>query len=120
MAIKTIDNRKPQIPITVTLTTSIVAICPYSHEPQAGSYISITYQPKDKLIELHAVEEFLAKLTQGTEAIDLETVVQLLATECDDISIHIKAFYKLKNNLEMICEYQTSYIVATEIDGLPK
>lgn len=120
MAIKTIDNRKPQIPIAVTLTTPILAICPYSHEPQTGSYISITYQPQDKLIELHAIEEFLADLSQGTEAIDLETVVQLLAIECASIPIYIKAFYKLKNNLEMICEYQTSSIAPMEIDDLPK
>jgi hypothetical protein len=120
MAIKTIDNRKPQVSITVTLTTPIAAICPYSHEPQNGSYISITYQPQDKLIELHAVEEFIKELGQGTEAIDLETVVQLLAIECQDIPVYIKAFYKLKNNLEMTCRYQSLSIAPMEIDDLPK
>ena len=106
MAIETISNRYPQIKTTVTLTTPFVNACPHSGEPQAGSTISVTYQPKDKLIELHGVEKYLAELSAGDDPLDLETVAQLVAMACKDAigPVEIKTVYKLRNHLEMICQ----------------
>lgn len=106
MAIETIKNRYPDVGISVTLTTPIISICPHSHEPQVGSSISVTYSPKEELIELHSVEKFLRELSRGKDAIDLETVCQLLFMACKEVGIlaHIKATYKLNNGLEMTCE----------------
>lgn len=105
MAIETIKNSSPDISTLVTLKTPFVAACPYSGEPQEGSFISVTYSPKDVLIELHGVEKYLKTLSEGKDALDLETVAQMLFTECRNVdSVKVKAVYKLRNGLEMTCE----------------
>jgi len=90
----------------VTLTTPFVHACPHSGEPQAGSTVSVTYQPNEYLIELHSVEKYLKTLSEGDDALDLETVVQLVFTACQQIGIPaiVKATYKLRNGLEVTCE----------------
>lgn len=106
MAIETIPNRYPDLNTTVTLTTPFVAACPHSGEPQAGSVVSVTYQPKDKLIGLRAVKAYLDELAGGDDALDLETVVQLVAIACREAlgeSIRVEAAYKLRDGLEMVC-----------------
>lgn len=109
MAIDTITNQYPELNTTVTLTTPFVGACPHSGEPQEGSTISVTYQPTDKLIELHAIEQYLAKLTRGSEALDLETVVQLVAMACREAlgqPVEVRAVYKLRDRLEVVCSVQ--------------
>lgn len=62
------------------------------------------YTPGAVLIELHAIEEYLAELSAGSEALDLETVAQMVAMACGAAvgSCEVRAVYKLRN-LEMIC-----------------
>jgi NADPH-dependent 7-cyano-7-deazaguanine reductase QueF len=102
--IETIPNRYPEIRTTVVLTTPINAACPHSGEPQPGSFISVTYQPKEMLIELHAIEKYVAELSAGSDALDLETLAQMIAMACYDAigSVRVKAFYRLKRN-EVTC-----------------
>ena len=107
MAIETIPNRYPNLDTTVTLTTPFVNACPHSGEPQPGSTVSVIYQPKGKLIELHGVEKYLAKLAGGDEALDLETVAQLVAMAAWETlgeSVKVEANYKLRDDLEMVCQ----------------
>ncbi len=106
MILQTIKNSHPEIKTVVTLTTPFVAACPHSGEPQEGSIISVTYQPNENLIELHSIEKYLGALSAGDVALDLETVVQMVFKACQEIGISasVKATYKLRNGLEMICE----------------
>lgn len=104
MAIETIPNRYPKIRTTVILTTPLAAACPHSGEPQPGSFISVSYQPKENLIELHAIEKYIAELSAGSDALDLETLAQVVTMACSEAigSVRVKAFYKLKRN-EVTC-----------------
>lgn len=107
MADDVIKNQYPELNTTVTLTTPFVGACPHSGEPGPGSGISVTYSPVDWLIELHAVEKYLKGLTEGSEALDLETVVQRLAMLCQGwagVSVEVKAVYKLLSGIEVVCE----------------
>ena len=106
--LNTIKNSHPEIKTVVILTTPFVSACPHSGEPQAGSTISVTYQPNENLLELHSIEKYLQVLSEGDVALDLETVVQLVFTACQEIGISasVKAIYKLRNGLEMTCECQ--------------
>lgn len=109
MATRTISNRNPKQPIAVALITPIVAACPHSGEPQPGSTISVVYKPVNDLIELHAIEEFIAELAGGSDALDLETVVQMVGAACHDalgLPVKVVGNYKLKNGLEMIVEHE--------------
>lgn len=105
MAIETIPNRYPGLNTTVTLTTPFVAACPHSGEPQPGSTVSVTYQPKEKLIGLRAVKAYLDELARGDDPLDLETVVQLVAMACGEAvgPVEVEAVYKLRDGLEMVC-----------------
>ena len=106
MTLNTIKNSHPEIKTAITLITPFVSACPHSGEPQAGSTISVTYQPNEDLIELHSIEKYLKTLSEGDVALDLETVVQLVFMACQEIGISasVKAVYKLNNGLEMTCE----------------
>lgn len=109
MTIEVIKNSHPETNTTVTLTTPFVGACPHSSEPQAGSTISVTYQPRENLIELHSIENYLKTLAEGSEALDLETVAQLVFMACRDagVSAIVEAVYKLRNGLEMTCKCQS-------------
>src|SRR5689334_22799044 len=102
--IETIPNRDPHTPMTVMLSTPFYNACPHSGEPREGSIITITYQPDEHLIELHSIEKYLKTLSEVTDALDLETVAQLVYKECQQIGIRVivTANYKLRNGLEMI------------------
>jgi len=104
MAIATIPNRYPEVRTTVILTTPINAACPHSGEPQPGSFISVSYQPKANLIELHAIEKYVAELSAGSDPLDLETLAQMVAMACSDAigKVAVKAFYRLNRN-EVTC-----------------
>lgn len=106
MAIDTIPNRHPQIRTVITLTTPFVAACPHSGEPQIGTTISVTYTAGNELIELHSVEKFLKELSDGNDALDMETVCQLLFLSCKDAGmiVRVRGEYKLRNGLQLICE----------------
>lgn len=105
MALEFIKNSNSKINTTITLITPFVNACPHSGEPQEGSTISVTYQPKDRLIELHSIEKYLKELSQGSVALDMETVAQLVFLACQEVEIiaEVKAIYKLNNDLELIC-----------------
>lgn len=106
MAIDTIPNRYPNLNTTVTLTTGFVAACPHSGEPQAGSTVSVTYQPKENLIGLRAIRAYLDELTGGNDPLDLETVVQLVAMACREAlgePVEVKGDYRLRDDLGMVC-----------------
>jgi|SRR5687767_9827898 len=109
MAIETIENKKPNIKTTVTIFTPFSNACPHSGEPQVGSLITVTYSPKDRLIGLRAIDEYLKELAKGKEAMDLETVVQMVYMECKQIGIDsiVRGMYKLRGGLEMVCECQS-------------
>lgn len=111
MEIKTIKNTFPSISTVVTLKSPIVDVCPRSHEPQEGSYLSVEYVPDDSLIELHALEEFIKWASQSNSPMDLETLAQILLQSCQkalpDSKINVIAFYKLKNGVEILCQCQS-------------
>lgn len=108
MEIKVIPNRKSEIKTTVTIKTPLFGICPHSGEPQKGSFISVSYAPKENLIELHAIEEYISELSKGSDPLDLETVVQMIAEDCRKVAegAVVEGVYKLKNELELICKSQ--------------
>lgn len=114
---QTLPNSHPEIETTVHLTTPYHGACPHSSEPQAGSIITVCYTPADKLLELHAVAQWLRRFSEGTEAIDLETVAQQTAqaaAEALGVPVTIVADYILRNDLRMRCTCQSSPSTAPE------
>jgi hypothetical protein len=58
---------------------------------------------------LPSIEKYLKALSKGDEALDLETVVQLVFLACKeiDISASVEGNYKLRNGLEMVCRCES-------------
>lgn len=102
---RTIANRNPDIATAVELVTPYAGACPYSGEPQEGSVITVRYTPGDRLLELHAVAEWLRPLSAG-EAMDLETVAQSVAAAARaalDVPVVVVASYVLRDGKRMVC-----------------
>jgi NADPH-dependent 7-cyano-7-deazaguanine reductase QueF len=105
--VKTIPNSNPTVQTTVTLITPYAGACPHSGEPQLGSTISIEYAPADRLLELHAVAEWIAPFSAGDEAIDLETVAQrcaVAAAQAVGVPVVVIASYILRNGVRLVCQ----------------
>lgn len=104
--IATIPNAHPDIATTIRLTTPYSAACPHSGEPQAGSVVVVEYRAGALLLELHAVQQYLARFSEGDTPVDLETVVQEMARDCAaalGVRVTVEARYLLKNGLELRC-----------------
>lgn len=106
---RTIPNSHADIATYITLTTPYTGACPHSGEPQNGSTIAVRYAPKDRLLELHAVTEWLRPLSTGTEAMDLETVAQCVAVAARaalDVPVVVIASYVLRDGMRVVCTCQ--------------
>lgn len=107
----TIQNAHPEVQTTVELITPYSGACPVSHEPQTGSTITVRYAPAAQLLELHAVQEWLAPFSVGDEAIDLETLAQRLHTAAETalgVPVEVIADYILRNDLRLVCRCQSN------------
>lgn len=111
----TIANANPATPTRITLKQPIADLCPHSHEPQIGSSISITYAAADRLLELHAIREWIE--SQLSEALDVETLTQRAAQAAATalgVPVEVTAHYVLAHNLELTC---TSSIAPAETNA---
>lgn len=106
----TIPNTYPNVQTVVELITPYSGGCPHSGEPQDGTTVAVRYTPAKKLLELHAVAQWLAPLSTGDEAIDLETLAQRLcmaAHEALSVPVEIIADFRLKNGMRLVCRCQS-------------
>jgi NADPH-dependent 7-cyano-7-deazaguanine reductase QueF len=109
--IGTIPNDHPGIHTRVRIVTPYSGGCPESGEPQAGSTIAVEYTPGTKLIELHAVQEYLKRFSEGDTPIDLETVAQETARDCAaalQVPVKAEARYLLRDGIEMVVTCRSS------------
>src|SRR5687768_17522385 len=108
MEIEVIKNTNPEINTTVELITPVVGICPHSHEPQIGSFVSVEYEADENLIELHSVEKVVLELSQGKEPLDLETLAQIIYKLCSAkfARVSVSAEYILKSGVVIKCRIQ--------------
>jgi NADPH-dependent 7-cyano-7-deazaguanine reductase QueF len=98
----TLPNRNPTISTRVRVRTPYSGACPVSGYPLPGSWIEVQYTPADCILELSAVAQHVP--TYATEAIDVETVAQLLCRDCAEalgVAVSVEAFYRLRDGVEM-------------------
>jgi NADPH-dependent 7-cyano-7-deazaguanine reductase QueF len=98
----TLPNRNAQISTRVTLRTPYSGACPVSGYPLPGSWIEVAYTPAQSILELSAVSLHLP--TYATEAIDVETVAQMLARDCAEalgVPVVVEAHYILRDGITL-------------------
>jgi hypothetical protein len=98
----TLPNRNPTIRTHVRIQTPYSGACPHSGMPLPGSWIAVCYWPADVILGLDSVAQHLP--TYATEAIDVETVAQLLARDCAitlGMTVIVEAHYLLRDGIEL-------------------
>lgn len=99
---KTLPNRNPDIDTTIRLRTPYSGACPHSGYPLPGSWLEVVYTPGTVILELSAIADHIPNY--ATEAIDVETVAQRLATAAAaalGVSVTVNAYYILRDGIEL-------------------
>ena len=110
MLLKTIKN-----PTISKLTKQIHEVqvpplCPKTSNPIAGSTLTITYAPKDDLLEVYSLNEYVASFIGSNEVRDLELFTQVVARDCHEaLGVKVNVIGKFIMNIgqTLICECES-------------
>jgi 7-cyano-7-deazaguanine reductase len=110
MILKTINN--PTISKLTKQTHEVVVppLCPKTANPIAGSTLTITYVPEDKLLEVYSLNEYVASFIGSKEVRDLELLTQVVARDCHEVlgvKVSVTGKYILNIGQTVICECQS-------------
>ena len=110
MALRTIDNPKVSKLKKQIHEVEIPPLCPKTGNPIKGSTLTITYEPKEKLLELYSLNEYIASFIGSNEVRDLELFTQVVARDCHAIlGVEVSVIGKFGLNIgqTLICECQS-------------
>lgn len=107
MALKTVDN--PGI-AKQTHIVNIPPLCPKTNNPIDGSTLTIIYRPKDKLLEVYSLGEYVASFVGSPDVRDIELLTQVVGGHCADAlgaKVEVVGKFVLNIGQTVICEYQS-------------
>ena len=107
MILKTIDNPGIARLVKQTHEVRVPALCPRTGNPIAGSTLTITYEPNQKLMEIYSLNEYVASFIGSQEVRDLELFTQVVARDCHevlDVTVTVLGLYLLNIGQTVICE----------------
>jgi 7-cyano-7-deazaguanine reductase len=107
MILKTINNPKISQQTKQTHEVVVPPLCPKTANPIAGSTLSITYAPKDLLLEFYSLNEYVASFVGSNEVRDLELFTQVVARDCHEVlgvKVSVVGKYILNIGQTVICE----------------
>lgn len=80
--LKTIENARPLLRMRVEHMVLLPILCPVSQNPAKGSTLNIAYQAGERLLELFALEAYIASYYGHIVVRDMEFFVQVVGEEC--------------------------------------
>jgi 7-cyano-7-deazaguanine reductase len=107
MELKTIDNPKISKLTKQTHEVNVPALCPKTGNPISGSTFTIIYAPKDKILELYSINEYIASFIGSNEVRDLELFTQIVARDCHaalGVEVNVIGRFVLNIGQVVICE----------------
>ena len=110
MILKTIDNPKISKLIKQTHEAIVPPLCPKTENPIAGSTVTITYTPDQRLLEIYSLNEYLASFIGSQEVRDLELLTQVIARDCHEVlgvQVFVSGKYILNVGQTIICECES-------------
>ncbi len=110
MVLKTIDNPKISTLKKQIHEVEIPSLCPKTGNPIKGSTLTITYAPKDKLLELYSLNEYVASFIGSQEVRDLELFTQVVARDCHaalGAEVSVTGKFILNIGQTLVCECQS-------------
>ena len=85
MILKTIKNPTISKLTKQTNEVQVPALCPKTGHPIAGSTLTITYIPKEELLEFYSLNEYVTSFIGSNEVRDLELFTQVVARDCHQV-----------------------------------
>ena len=107
MTLQTIDNPKISRLARETHEVQVPPLCPKTGNPIAGSTLTITYAPADKLLELYSLNEYIASFIGSSDVRDLELLTQVVARDCHEllkVTVSVVGRYVLNIGQVLLCE----------------
>lgn len=99
-------NTQRGIPVTEWHILPFSDMCPFSHNPQVGSYLSILYQPERTFLEVYTLEAYVNDYKGGRGDVrDMEGMIQRVAQDCAnvlDTGVCVGAMIRLHDGNTMI------------------
>ena len=109
MIIKTISNPKISKLTKQIHVVEVPSLCPKTSNPVAGSTLTITYVPKQRLLEVYSLNEYVASFIGSNEVRDWELLTQVVARDCRNVlgvTVKVIGKYILNIGQTVICECQ--------------
>lgn len=110
MTLKTIDNPKISKLTKQIHEVQVPPLCPKTGNPISGSTLTITYIPKEKLLEVYSLNEYVASFIGSNEVRDLELLTQVVARDCHSVlGVHVSVMGRFVLNIgqTVICECES-------------
>jgi len=110
MVLKTIKNPDVAKLTKQTHEVQIPPLCPKTQNPIAGSTLIITYTPKQDLLEVYSLNEYVALFIGSQEVRDLELFTQVVARDCHEaLNVKVKVIGKFIMNIgqTLVCECES-------------
>ncbi len=107
MKLMTIDNPQVSQLKKQIHEVGIPPLCPKTGNPIKGSTLTITYVPKEKLLELYSLNEYVAAFIGSREVRDLELFTQVVARDCHAIlgvEVSVVGKFVLNIGQTLVCE----------------
>ena len=107
MLLKTIANPKIS-KLTIQIhEVEVPPLCPKTENPIKGSTLAITYTPKEALLEVYSLNEYIASFIGSNEVRDLELLTQVVARDCSavlGVRVSVTGKFILNIGQILICE----------------
>ena len=110
MLLKTIKNPSISKLTKQTHEVEIPALCPKTSNPIKGSTLTIVYVPKEELLELYSLNEYVVSFIGSNEVRDLELFTQVVARDCHDVlgvKVTVTGKFVLNIGQTLICECES-------------
>jgi Enzyme related to GTP cyclohydrolase I len=107
MQLKTITNPSISKLTKQTNEVQVPSLCPKTGNPIAGSTLTISYIPKEELLEFYSLNEYITSFIGSNEVRDLELFTQVVARDCHEalgVKVSVTGKFILNIGQTLICE----------------
>ncbi len=111
MTLKTIANPTISKITKQTHEVDVPSLCPKTGNPIAGSTLTISYIPGERLLEVYSLNEYISSFIGSNEVRDLELLTQVVARDCHGIlgvPVSVIGMFLLNIGQTVICECESS------------
>lgn len=100
--INTQPNTLPNVQLFERHILPLPSCCPVSGNPQSGSQIIVSYNPKSSFLEVYSLKKYIDSYIGGHESgiRDMEGMIQQIAMDCaETVGVYVRVEAKVKLQL---------------------